>query len=376
MYSLTITSHSPTRAEVDLSAFKENLQALKKAAKNSMLLAVIKTNAYGHGIVPIGRKAVDNGAERLGVTTVEEGALLRENGINVPIHILSSIFPERAADIVTYDLTASVSNPQLLNAISQEAVHQKKNASVHLKIDTGLHRFGIEPERAVDFCNSCYHLPGLIWEGIYTHFSSADEADWVTTEKQYALFMETVSKLEGQRFTFPIRHAGGSTITIERSDMHLDMVRPGIALFGFHPASRQQNLISLKPVMKLKSKLLHVRELPPKTAVGYGGSYVTDTTKKIAVVPIGFGDGYQRGLSNKGEMLVRGKRAQIVGNISLDQTLIDVTHIPNVTVGDEVVLLGKQKDEEITARDLADWMDSIVDEVLASLMERIRRVYV
>ncbi|MGY0692048.1 alanine racemase [Virgibacillus sp. FSP13] len=376
LYSMNLVSQSPTVAVVDLAAFKENIRTISEHTNHCLLLAVIKTNAYGHGIVPIGRAAINAGAERLGVTAVEEGAMLRENGIDVPIHILSSVTPDRAADVVRYGLTASISNQKLANAISEEAIKQHKITPVHLKMDTGLHRFGVDPMNMVDFCRSCYHLPGLQWEGVYTHFSSADEADWVTTEQQFMLFNNTMTDLKSHGYDFPLHHVGGSTIAIERNDMLLDMVRPGIALFGYPPALRQRDTITLKPVMTLKSKLLHVRKLSPNTPVGYGGSYITSTTEKIAIVPIGHGDGYQRALSNRGEMLVRGKRAPIVGTISLDQTLIDVTSIPDVCEGDEVVLLGKQGDEEINAREIAGWMNSIVDEVLSGLMERIRREYV
>ncbi|MGP4105772.1 alanine racemase [Virgibacillus sp. L01] len=375
-YSLTMTSGSPTIAEVNLGAFNENVRTLKKAVGNSMLMAVIKTNGYGHGSVPIGREAVKAGADRLGVTTVEEGALLRESGISVPIHLLGSIMPEQAADAVFYGLTASVTSMKLAQAISDEATREGKTIPVHLKIDTGLHRFGISPCEASNFCTSCYNLPGLQWEGVYTHFSSADEGDWKTTEQQFDLFIDTVVNLRNQGFEFPIRHVGASTVAIERKDMHLDMVRSGIALFGYPPELHQRDLISLKPVMQLKSKILHVRELPPNTPIGYGGCYVTTTAEKIAIVPVGHGDGYQRALSNNGVMLVRGQRAGIVGTISLDQTVIDVTNIPNVSEGDEVVMMGNQGGEEILAREIAGWMDSIVDEVLSSLMERIRRVYV
>lgn len=373
--SINCTSQRPTVAEIDLSAFRENIINFKNKVNNTRILAVVKTNAYGHGIVPISREALRVGAERVGVTTVEEGVLLRENGINVPIHILSSIMPEQVGDVVNYRLTASISSQRLAKAISDKATKQGQTVPVHLKIDTGLHRFGIDPKQAINFCRTCYHLPGLEWEGVYTHFSNADEGDWETTERQFALFMNTVFKLNEQGFNFPIRHVGGSTIAIERPDMHLDMVRLGVALFGFHPAPRQKNIIPLKPVMKLKSSIIHVRELPPNTPIGYGGSYVSDASSKIAVVPIGHGDGYQRVLSNKGEVLVRGKRAKIVGTISLDQTLIDVTDIPDVCEGDEVVLIGKQGDDEISAREVAEWMGSIVDEVVSSLTERIPRVF-
>lgn len=375
-HSVKLTAQSPTIAEINLSAFHENVRALKKAAGNSMLLAVIKTNAYGHGTVQIGHEAVRAGAERLGVTTVEEGALLRESGITVPIHVLSSIMMEQAPDAVAYELTVSISSIKLAKAISKETCEQGKTTPVHLKIDTGLHRFGIETDETSDFCKLCYNLPGLDWEGIYTHFSSADEGDWVTTEKQFELFNQTVSTLKSEGYTFPFRHVGGSTIAIERKDMHLEIVRSGIALFGYQPEPHQRDLISLKPVMSLKSKIINVRELPPNTPIGYGGTHKTKSTDKIAVIPIGLGDGYQRSLSNKGEMLVRGKRAKVVGTITLDQTLIDVTHIDGVREGDEVVIMGHQGDEQILAREIAGWMGSIVDEVLASIMERIQRLYV
>lgn len=375
-YQSIVTSGSPTVAEVNLAAFNENVRTLKKATEGSMLLAVIKTNAYGHGTVPIGREAVNARADRLGVTTVEEGALLRKDGLTLPIHILSSILPEQAAEVVANKLTASISSIKIAHAINKEANKQREIVPVHLKLNTGLHRFGIDPDNSIEFCKSCYHLSNLEWEGIYTHFSSADEGDWETTEQQFLLFSNTVSKLKSKGFEFPIHHVGASTIAIERKDMHLDMVRSGVALFGYPPELHQLDLISLKPVMRLKSRILNVRELPPNTPIGYGGSYITALTEKIAVVPIGHGDGYRRVLSNKGEMLVKGKRAKIVGTISLDQTLIDVTHIPNVREGDEVVIIGCQGGEEILAREVAGWMDSIVDEVLSSLMERIRRVYI
>ncbi|MTW87678.1 alanine racemase [Virgibacillus dakarensis] len=376
LHSPLFKFHHPTVAEIDLSAFKENVRQIKQLVNTCKLLAVIKTNAYGHGIIPIGKKAVDAGADGLGVTTVEEGAFLRDNGIDVPIHILSAITLEEVDAVIRYRLTASISSGEIARAISRTAAQLNRTAIVHLKIDTGLHRFGVDPKRAIAFCQSYYNLPSLKWEGIYTHFSSADDGDFATTEQQFALFLDTVSKLNMNGFNFPIRHVGGSTIAIERSDMHLDMVRSGIALFGYPPAQRQRGIISLKPVLKLKSKIVQIHELPGNTPVGYGGEYVTRSVEKIAVVPIGHGDGYQRALSSKGEMLVHGKRAKIVGIISLDQTLINVTEILDVNEGDEVVLIGKQGNDEISAREVSGWVDSIVDEVLASLMERIPRIYV
>ncbi|GAB3794447.1 alanine racemase [Virgibacillus kimchii] len=371
-----LTTHHPTVAVIDLQAYRENIAKLKSLTKHSEFMAVIKTNAYGHGIVKMGFEAVQAGAHRLGVTSIEEGVLLRENGITVPIHLLSAVMPERAVDIVAHNLVASISSKKLATAISEEAVKQGRTAAVHLKIDTGLHRFGLHPQEAVSFCRDVYHLPGLLWEGIYTHFSSADEGEWDKTEKEFTLFKETVSKLKEHDFYFPVQHVGGSTITMEKPEMHLDMVRPGIALFGYPPDVRQNELIDLKPVMTLKTKVLLVRELPPNMPIGYGGSYITSGTEKIAVIAIGHGDGYQRTFSNNGEMLIGGKRANIIGTISLDQTMVDVTHVPDVQEGDEVIIIGRQNKDEIHAREVAGWAHTIVDEVLASLLERIKRIYI
>ncbi|WP_085991610.1 alanine racemase [Oceanobacillus senegalensis] len=365
-----------TVAEINLAALRSNVQALKNKIDHRIFLAVIKTDAYGHGIIPIAKEALKAGADRLGVTTVEEGILLRQNGIYIPIHILSTITPEQAEYVVRYRLIASISSEYTARAISKEAVKQNQSASVHLKVDTGLHRFGIDPLKAIEFCHHCYYLPHLFWEGIYTHFSSADEGEWDTTEKQFQLFMDTVKNLEKKQFYFPLKHVGASTITIERKDMHLDMVRPGIALFGYHPAVRQRNIVTLKPVMTLKTKLVLKRSLAANSQVGYGGDYVTKGQETIGIIPIGHGDGYKRRLSNNGHVLIRGKRVEIVGTISLDQTFINITNLIDAKEGDEVVLIGRQGQEEISARDIADWIHSNVDEVLASLMYRIKRKYI
>lgn len=340
-----------------------------------MLLVVVKTDAYGHGIVPIAHEAVKAGADRLGVTTVMEGVRLRENGIQIPVHLLSPITEEQAEVVVHHNLIASVSSGSVAKAISNAALKLQKHAVVHLKINTGLHRFGIEPEQALAFCIACYHLESIVWEGIYTHFSNADKGDWDTTDRQFQRFMEVVDSLKEVGYTFPIHHVGASSIALEKQIMHLEMVRPGIALFGYPPADRQMNLLPLIPVMTLKTKLINIRIVPAYVSIGYGASYVTNSIEKIGIIPIGLGDGYKMALSNKGEVLIKGKRAKIIGSISLDQTFINVTDIPDVELDDEVILIGSQDNEQISAKDIAGWIDSNVDEVLASLMSRIHRVY-
>lgn len=371
-----MNSQWQTVAEVNLTAFHKNVKAIRKKIKeDSKLLAVIKTNAYGHGIVPIAKEAVKAGADRLGVTTIEEGTLLRKNGIMLPIHLLSGIHPEQAEEVVRNHLIASINSSDVAQAINQVAYQLNKTMPVHLKLDTGLHRFGMSVQQALQFFRDHNDLKNLYWEGIYTHFSHSDEGDWVTTEKQFRLYKETVKQLEEEDYRFQMKHVGASTIAIERKDMHLDMVRPGIALFGYQPSPRQKDRIELKPVLSLKTRIIQLHDLPEETKIGYGGMYTTKGNEKIAILPIGHGDGYKRRLSNNGYVLVKGKFAKIIGTIALDQTFVNVTNIPNVEVGDEVILIGSQGENQITARDIANWIDSNVDEVLASLMERVKRIY-
>ncbi|CDQ41692.1 MULTISPECIES: alanine racemase [Virgibacillus] len=367
---------SNTIAEINLSAFHHNVREVKTRLANAMMMAVVKTNAYGHGIVPIAQQAVKAGVDRLGVTSLEEGVILRQCGIPVPIHILPPITPSQAEDVVYYHLTATISSKAAAHAISEVAVQHGKVMAVHLKLNTGLQRFGVEPSDVLSFCRSCYQLEGLYWEGIYTHFSNADEGDWKTTNDQYDLFKDVVQILKANDFEFPIKHVGASTIALERKDLHLDMVRPGIALYGYHPDERQVNDIHLKRVMTLKTKVIHIRSLPPQSKVGYGGEYVTKKEERIGILPIGHGDGFKRLLSNNGFVLVEGKKSEIIGTISLDQTFVNLTDIPHVEEGAEAVIIGDQENQTITARDIATWINSNIDEVLASLMSRIKRVYV
>lgn len=371
--SLTFRSNL---AEVNLTAFHSNVKMMKQSLEaNCLLLAVIKTDAYGHGLVPIGEEAVKAGADRLGVTKVSEGIQLREAGIQVPIQLLSPIREEEIDHVIHYDFIPSVSSVSTAKQLNQVAIEQQKSISVHLKVNTGLNRFGIEPEDAVGFCNACFSLEGISWEGIYTHFSDADNGNWKETEQQFHTFREVIGILESSGYTFPIHHVGASTIALERPDMHLDMVRPGVALFGYPPAKRQESLLPLQPVLTLKTKIMMIREVKGNQYIGYGRNYRTTGKEKVGILPIGLRTGYLMALSNKGEVLVRGKRAKVIGSISLDHTFINLTHIPDVEVGDEVILLGLERDESITAKNIAEWTHGNVDEVLTNFMHRIHRSY-
>lgn len=376
---LSSASHrlrSSAVAEVDLPIFRENVKAVKAGlSENCMMMAVIKSNAYGHGIVPIAEEAEAAGTDRIGVTDVSEGVLLRERGISLPVQLLSPLKEGEGELAVRYELTVSVSSEKEASTLDEAVRKQGKQAAAHLKINTGLNRFGVEPEKALSLCEACYGLEGIYWEGVYTHFSHADAGDWETTDRQFERFIETADKLEAAGYYFPLRHVGASSITLEREDMHLDMVRPGTVLFGYPPVERQRGTLPVQPVMRVVTKLLAVREAGTGESVGYGNSYVTAATEKIGIIPVGLGDGYPGALSNKGEVLVRGKKAKIIGSISLDQTFIKLTDIPEAQPGDEVILIGEQGTESISAREIATWIDSNTDEILASLTSRIARKY-
>jgi alanine racemase len=354
---------------------RANVKILKSLCMGKYFMAVLKADAYGHGSVEVAKEVLKAGVDRIGVSLVEEGAHLRHSGIKAPIQVLSALSAEQAEDIIDCDLISSVSGIGFVRKLSSMAQERKKKAIVHLKIDTGLHRFGVLPDHAFQFCKETFRLPNLEWEGVFTHLSDADNGDWKLTSDQVYLFEETLRDLAGSGFIFPIKHVGGSSIAIERPDMHFDMVRPGISLFGYCPSTRQEKLVSLQQVMQIKTKITQIRSVEPLTKVGYGGGYRTEGWTRIGTLPIGFGDGYHKAFASHGVVLVQGNRCKIAGSISLDQTLIDLSPVPEAREGDEVVILGKQGDEIITGREMATWMDGVPDQVVACLTRRMRRVY-
>lgn len=363
-----------TQMEISLPLLKQNINLIKKEVEPKILMGVVKANATGHDLLPISKLLIDEGISRLAVTTVEEGVYLRNKGIQVPILVLGSALPNQATDIVEYDLTATISDGALLSEVSKIAVENNKTVSVHLKIDTGLHRFGILPEDVVSFCKEWYDLPNIKWEGIYSHFSNADIADWETTDQQFDIFNHVIEELASQGFTFQIKHIGGTAVIFSKK-YHLDMVRVGIGLFGYPPIDNE-NFRKLKPVLTVKSKIVQIKHLPKGTPIGYGGNYITPRDERIALIPLGHSNGYKRGYAKDGYALVNGKKAKIVGAISLDQALLNVTDIDHVAVGDEAVVLGYQGDQHLSAHELADWIGSSVDEILGSWSDRLPRVFV
>jgi alanine racemase len=365
-----------TWAEIDLDAIARNVRELKRhVGTETALMAVVKANGYGHGAVPVAETALDNGASSLAVHRALEGVQLRQAGITAPVLIMGYTLPAQAEAVVHWDLTPTVNTIEQAQALSAAALHQGKVLPIHVKVDTGLGRFGLLPGEVVDFVQATSKLPGLILEGLYTHFAMSDAADKAYTFQQLESYFEVVKSLEKAGFTIPIKHAAASAATLDLTEMHLDVVRCGITLYGLRPSSEVEPTIPLRPAMTLKSRVARVRTLPAGSCISYGCTYTTSEPTPVVLVPVGYGDGYRRILSNRGQVLIRGQRAPIVGRVCMDQFVVEVSRIPDVQQHDEVVLLGRQGDDQISAEEVAAWAESINYEVTTSILPRVTRVY-
>lgn len=366
----------PNWAEIDLDAIAHNVKGLKKhIGDKTELMAVVKANAYGHGAAQVAKVALESGASRLAVNRVIEGLELRRAGIDSPILLLGYATPEEAGSIVRSNLTPTVNTKELAFALSNESVAKGKETPVHVKVDTGLGRFGLLPWEVEDFVRELIKLPGIFLEGIWTHFAAADEEDKSYTYRQFNLYLEVVRKLEEEGISFPIHHVANSAATLDLPEMHLDMVRCGITIYGLYPSKDVSRSVQLRPAMSLKARVARLRTLPEGSSISYGRTYITTKPTPVALVPFGYGDGYHRLLSNRGEVLVRGKRAPVIGRVCMDQFAVDVSGIEGVKEGEEVVIIGKQGDEEITVEDVASWAQTINYEVVTAIAARVPRVY-
>ncbi len=360
-----------TWAEIDLDAIAWNVRNLKAhVGPGTMLMAVVKANAYGHGAVPVARAALEAGADRLAVNRAEEGVALRKAGIDAPILLLGPSLPSQAGAIVEHGLTPTVISKDLATALNEAGP-----VTVHVKVDTGMGRFGIMPEEALEFFRFLHTLPNLHVEGIFTHFAVADLADKSYTRKQFRRFREVLDLLEEHGLRPPIRHVCNSAATMDLPEMHLEMVRVGIAMYGLRPSDEVEPAVPIRPALSLKSRVARVRVLPPGSGISYGLTYVTEKETKVALVPVGYGDGYHRLISNRGQVLIHGRRAPIVGRVCMDQFVVDVSGIPDVKEGDEIVLVGRQGDDEISAEEVARWAETINYEVVTGLLPRAARRY-
>ena len=369
--------HRATRAEIDLRAFRHNLQNLRNyLAPQTQIMAVVKADAYGHGAVPCARIAVASGADYLGAGVIEEGIELRKSGINTPILILGSIFANEVEDLVYYDLATILCNLPLAQALSKEGRKQNKIVSVHIKLDTGMNRLGVSPKYSTTLLDQIHNLPNLKVEGISTHFSSADNEDISITQVQIEKFRTTLAKLKN----VPIVHCANTSALFRIPESHFNMVRPGLILYGSLPSPSLNKVLSQKenhfqPVMQWKSQIILIKPIAKGQPISYSGSFITRQNSLVATLPIGYADGLHRSLSNKIDVLIRGKRAPQIGNICMDMTLIDVTKIQGVAEGDEVVLFGEQEGQVIQVEEMATKGETIPYEILCNVGKRVPRIY-
>jgi alanine racemase len=365
-----------TWAEIDLDAIAFNAAGLKaRAGGKAELMVTVKANGYGHGAVEVARAAMEGGATRLAVHRTLEGAQLRQAGITAPILVMGYTLPAASERVVRWNLTPTVNSQPQAEALSAAAVAAGKSLPIHVKVDTGMGRYGLLPDEALDFVRFLSSLPGLVLEGLYTHHAVADLADKTFTRHQFSVYSDVVKRLEEAGFTFPLKHVSNSATTLDLPEMALDMLRCGIALYGLHPSDEVEPVIPLRPAMTLKSRVARVRTLPAGASISYGRTYITDKPTRAALIPVGYGDGYHRILSNRGAVLIRGQRAPIVGRVCMDQFVVNVNHIPGVQLHDEVVLVGRQGEGHIPAEQVARWAETINYEVTTGLLPRVTRVY-
>ena len=377
-------------AEVDLKAIAHNIGSLKKLSDPSArLMAIVKANGYGHGANEAAKTALDNGAALLGVARAHEGVSLREAGFDVPVLVLSHSPPSIAKSLMDYDLIQTVSSLQGAEALNSAAAKLDKKITIHLKVDSGMGRLGIQPDSrrvnaedteseqsAVEEVASIVRLSHLEFEGIFTHFATADDADKTYANQQFEIFMNFIKDLQRAGIDPQVKHAANSASIIDLPVTHLDMVRAGIATYGLWPSPEvDKSRIDLKPAMALKTRVAHLKKVPAGQKFSYGLTYETATPTTIATLPVGYADGLNRLLSSNGYMLVCGKKAPIVGRICMDQTMLDVGHIPEVELDSEVVIFGQQGDESITVDAYAARIQTINYEVVCSITGRVPRVY-
>ena len=381
--------HPITWAEINLDAYAHNIRELRRVTRPpARLMAVVKANGYGHGSVEVAREALQNGAQYLGIARINEAIPLREAGLEVPILIFGYTPPDLAPALIEYDLTQTVYSVSTASALSEQASRKGKKINVHLKVDSGMGRLGfllaatndtpddVAARNSVRTVETISRLSGLTVEGIFTHFATADSADKSYADLQLDRFMDFLNRLQKEGLEPPVRHTANSGALIDMPNSHLDMVRPGIATYGLHPSEEvNKSRVDLWPVMSVKSRVIHLKQVPPGFNISYGITFQTKKQTTIATVPVGYADGFNRLLSSRGHMLVHGQRVPIVGRVCMDLTMLDVGDVSGVALEDEVVVFGEQGDEAVTADEIASHIDTINYEIVSTVTARVPRVY-
>jgi alanine racemase len=363
----------PAWTEIDLGRLRRNLQLIRRDLPRAVkLLAVVKDEAYGHGALDVARIAVEEGAWGFGLSTLEEALHLRDGGITAPLLLLGE---RQAAELewcVAHDLTVCVNGPHTVRALAQAAASFEKQVPVHVKIHTGMSRYGVRWDEALPLIETIRAEKSLRLEGVMTHFAQSDETDKTFANLQFARFNEVIAALAKRGVAVPLKHVCNSGGLLDLPHAQLDMVRAGLLLHGVFPSRVCRKIPGIEPVMAVKARIAAIQKLKPGEVVGYGMRYTAATARRIAVLPLGYGDGFPR-VRNEGAVLLHGRRAPLVGGVAMDALMVDITEIPEAQMWDEAVVMGRQGGAEISVHDIAKLKNSVSYEVLTSWRLRLRR---
>lgn len=366
----------PTVAEIDLSAIAHNIRAIKERVHPARVMAVVKADGYGHGAAAVARIAIENGASCLGVALVEEGIALRRQGFLEPILVFGGAFEEQLLDVVNYKLEVTVYTEQLARAASKLARNLHQPIRVHIKVDTGMGRVGVAWQNALKFIKQVKKLDGIDLYGLYTHFATSDERDKTFAKIQFDRFQQVIQQLEDDDIQIPVKHAANSGAILDLPETYLDLVRPGVMMYGYYPSDETSESILIKPAMTLKSRVIFIKPVPENTGISYGRKFVTSQATRIATIPLGYADGYNRLLSNQAQVTIRGKKFPLVGRVCMDLIHVDIGLECEIQVGDEVILFGKPGENAFTIDEICKLIATIPYEVTCWISKRVPRVYI
>ena len=354
-----------TWIEINLDSVKQNIKNIKNCIdKQAKIMGVVKGNAYGHDSVEVSKTLIEQGVEQLAVARIEEAIVLRKNSINVPILVLSVALKEQLRLYLDYNVMPTISNIETAKEFNEIASRYRKKLKVHLKIETGMGRLGIMPEVALYSLKKIKTMDNIDVQGIYTHFSTADEDNKEYTNYQFNNFRNVMDQMKKNNINIPFFHVANSGTILDLPNMWLDIIRPGCIIYGLYPSNEVSKTIQLYPALSFKSRIAFIKKLEPNKFIGYGRTYKTKRSTLIATLPVGYADGYSRLLSNRGKVLVSGFEAPVIGRVCMDQMMIDITDVPKPNIGDEVVLWGKQMGKTIAVEDIAELLNTIIDEVV------------
>jgi alanine racemase len=366
----------PTVCYIDHESLRWNFRQIRSLVGSQVkILSMVKANGYGHGAPAVARTLASAGSDAFGVAIIEEAIELRRHGITAPILVLTGAYLDQLELFFDHDLMAVVHDADLLQRLEAAVVRRGGNLHVHLKIDTGMGRIGFPAAECDSWLPQIKKLKAIKLKGIFSHFSHAESVEGQYTRKQLEIFHQLVQRLAAEGIAPPLIHLANSAATITLPEAYFNMVRPGLMLYGVYPSPEMVARISLKPVLSWKTRILQLKSVPSNTSISYGETFITKRDSLIATLPIGYADGYPRLLSNRGQALVGGKRARVAGRVCMDLTMLDVTDIGKIQQGDEVVLLGTQENDAISADEMAAWADTISYEILTSIGARIPRIH-